>query len=222
MVGTPAAGDAADRDAPGSRPVALLVLGMHRSGTSAVARALNLCGVALGDALMPARADNPAGFWEHAEVVQVHDALLAALGMAWDDPRPMPVGWLDSDGARQAQDALEAIVRRDFAQVPLWAVKDPRLCRLVPLWRRMLAGLDIQVRALLVGRHPGEVAASLAARDGLAVETSGLLWARHLLDAVGDTGGLRRVAVDYDALLRDPQAELARIADGLDLSLIHI
>ena len=114
-------------------PVALLVLGMHRSGTSAFTRVLNLHGVALGENLMPAGPDNPSGFWEHADVVAVHERLLAALERTWDDPRPLPDNWLASAAAQTAFDALVAIVQRDFAGVSLWAVKDPRLCRLLPL-----------------------------------------------------------------------------------------
>ena len=135
-------------------PVALLVLGMHRSGTSALPRVLDLVDVALGDDLMPAGPDNPLGFWEHHGIVSVHEALLAALDRRWDDPRPMPDGWLESDAANDAGKAIAAIVRRDFAGVRRWAVKDPRLCRLMPLWRRVLAELGIEPRVLLVSRHP--------------------------------------------------------------------
>ena len=74
--------------ATASAPVALLVLGMHRSGTSALTRVLNLLGVALGDDLMPPGPDNPLGFWEHQGIVSVHEALFAELDRRWDDPRP--------------------------------------------------------------------------------------------------------------------------------------
>jgi hypothetical protein len=100
--------------------VALLVLGMHRSGTSALTRVLNLLGVALGDDLMPPGPDNPLGFWEHQGIVSVHEALFAELDRRWDDPRPMPDGWLDSDAAREAGEAITAILHRDFAGTPAW------------------------------------------------------------------------------------------------------
>jgi GT2 family glycosyltransferase len=200
-------------------PVALLVLGMHRSGTSAVTRVLNLSGVALGDDLMPPAPDNPLGFWEHQGIVSVHDALLVALDRRWDDPRPMPDGWLDSEPARRAGEAIAEVVRRDFAGVRLWAVKDPRLCRLMPLWRRVLEDLGIEPRVLLVSRHPREVAGSLLRRDALPVAIGELLWARYLLDAVRGSEGCRRCMVAYDDLLEDWPDAVRRIDHALALQL---
>jgi O-antigen biosynthesis protein len=67
---------------------------MHRSGTSALTRVLNLLGVDLGEHLMPAAAgNNDMGFWEHAEIVGLHDQVLAALDRRWSDPRPLPANW---------------------------------------------------------------------------------------------------------------------------------
>ena len=208
------------RQAAAARPVALLVLGMHRSGTSALTRVLNLLGVALGDDLMPPGDDNPLGFWEHQGIVSVHDALLGALDRRWDDPRPMPGGWLDSEAAHAAGEAIAAIVQRDFAGVSLWAVKDPRLCRLMPLWRRVLADLAIEPRVLLVSRHPQEVAGSLLRRDGLPIAIGELLWARYLLEAVRGSEGCRRGMVAYDELLADWQGALDRINRALATQLI--
>ena len=202
-----------------TRPVALLVLGMHRSGTSALTRVLNLLGVELGDDLMPPGPDNPSGFWEHQGIVAVHEQLLAALDRRWDDPRLMPDGWLESEPARNAAEAITVIVQRDFAGVPLWAVKDPRLCRLMPLWRNVLAGLDIEPRVLLLSRHPREVAGSLQRRDGLPVVIGELLWARYLLDAVRGSAGCRRGIVAYDDVLADWRGAIQHIDDALGLAL---
>jgi len=201
------------------KPVALLVLGMHRSGTSALTRVLNLLGASLGDDLMPPGDDNPLGFWEHQGIVAVHEALLVALDRRWDDPRPMPDGWLQSEPARVAGKAIAAIVRRDFAGERLWTVKDPRLCRLMPLWRRVLADLDIEPRVLLVSRHPREVAGSLLRRDGLPIAIGELLWARYLLEAVRGSEGCRRVMVAYDDLLADWDGVVRRIDQALALDL---
>ena len=208
------------RQVSATRPVALLVLGMHRSGTSALTRVLNLLGVALGDDLMAPGPDNPLGFWEHHGIVSVHEGLLAALGRRWDDPRPMPDGWLDSEAAQEAGEAIAAIVQRDFAGVPLWAVKDPRLCRLMPLWRRVLANLGIEPRVVLVSRHPDEVAGSLLRRDGLPVAIGELLWARYLLEAVRGSDGCRRGMVAYDDLLDDWRLAVRRIDQTLALDLV--
>ncbi|HSD17989.1 MAG TPA: glycosyltransferase [Thermomonas sp.] len=206
--------------AAATTPVALLVLGMHRSGTSALTRVLNLLGASLGDDLMPPGDDNPLGFWEHQGIVSVHETLLAALGRRWDDPRPMPDGWLESEPARGAGEAIAAIVRRDFAGEQLWAVKDPRLCRLMPLWRRVLADLGIEPRVVLVSRHPQEVAGSLMRRDGLPIAIGELLWARYLLEAVRGSEGCRRGMVAYDDLLADWTGTVRGLNQALALDLV--
>lgn len=201
-------------------PVAILVLGMHRSGTSAMTRVLNLLGVDLGSELKASAEDNPRGFWEHGRVIALHEHLLHALSRSWDDPRPLPKGWLESEPAKEAEADIVRLVRAEFDGCPLWAVKDPRLCRFVPLWRNTLRELAIESKALIVHRDPREVVASLARRDGLPEPVSELLWLRYLKEAEQDTRGLRRCAVGYAELLEDWKAVRARIAADLSVPLV--
>ena len=64
----------------------VLVLGMHRSGTSTLARGLRVLGVALGKNLLPAHPCNPKGFFEDAGLYAFNKALLAQLGLTWRSP----------------------------------------------------------------------------------------------------------------------------------------
>ena len=205
------------RSAPasGSGRKGVLVLGMHRSGTSALTRLLNLHGASLGEDLMPAARDNPSGFWEHRAAVAIHDRLLARLGMAWDDPRRLPPGWEDGEPAREALEAIAALIAHAFVAQPLWAVKDPRLCRFAPLWRRAMQAQGIEAKIVLVTRDPAEVAASLQARDGLPVAVGNLLWGRYLVDALHAAEGLPRCLVHYGELLHDWRTAI----DGVDRAL---
>ena len=123
---------------------AIMVLGMHRSGTLAFTGALSLMGVDLGPSLLPASSTNQSGYWEHSEVVSVHDRLLMALGSSWDDLSPLPARWWESEPAAPYRAMLLEILARDFAASPLWALKDPRLCRLMPLWISMLEELQCE------------------------------------------------------------------------------
>ena len=198
---------------------AVLVLGMHRSGTSAVTGALRLCGVELGTELMQPGPDNPKGFWEHMGVVAIHDRLLAALGRSWNDPRPLPQGWLQGEAAARASAELEALLRAEFAGKPLWAVKDPRLCRLLPLWWPILQRMGVMPAALFVLRDPREVAASLGKRNEWPQGLSRLLWIEHLLDAQEATEGVARVVMPYEALLHDPQQALQERMQALGVDL---
>jgi len=102
----------------------ILVLGMHRSGTSAVTRCLNLLGAEVGDKLLPPAEDNRSGFWEHADVVAVHEELLKDLGRVWHDARALPEGWLLSAAARKARGKLARLISGEFDAGALWAIKE--------------------------------------------------------------------------------------------------
>ena len=199
---------------------ALIVLGMHRSGTSALTGMLHHLGVTLGERLMPASPDNPRGYWEHSDIVSAHERLMATLGWAWDDVRSLPAGFERGEAAQAAGRELAAIVSRDFACAPLWGLKDPRLCRLMPLWATIFATERVTPLYLLALRHPLDVAASLDARDGIGPGRAGLLWLGHLLDAERATRGGRRVIVHYEDLVgeRGWRSVAAQIADAFAIA----
>lgn len=197
----------------------IFVLGMHRSGTSAVARVLNLLGVSLGGRLLPAAPDNPRGFWEHEDAVGIHERLLDALDRTWDDPRALPDDWMASRHAQVARTELATFIQGEFGGCRVWGVKDPRLCRFLPLWRSVLEGCGVSQRALVVARHPSEVAASLRARNGLNPLLGQWAWARHVADLAKGSEGLRRHVLDYGELLDDWRAATSRAAAALGIAL---
>ncbi|MEI7037519.1 sulfotransferase [Fulvimonas yonginensis] len=194
---------------------ALLVLGMHRSGTSAVTRVLNLLGAHLGADLLMAQADNKRGFWEHAEAVAIHERLLTALGRTWHDTRELPHGWLDSAAAKTATSEIVSLIERDMKEKRLWAVKDPRMCRLAPIWIDALHKLGIDTKAVLVVREPYEVASSLHMRDGWSYAHAYLMWAEHLLDAYRATVSVPRALLTYDQLMDGWEQHLTRLGREL-------
>lgn len=196
---------------------AILVLGMHRSGTSAATRVLNLLGVDLGKDLLQPAEDNSNGFWEHRQIVAIHEHLLTELGYSWHDVRNLPEGWVESSAARDARDALLNTLTGDFSGSRVWAVKDPRLCRLLPLWMPLASELGVRFHALHVVRHPDEVAASLHARNGLALEHGRLLWLQHVVEAQAGASGLPRALLHFDQLLRDWGSQMVAVADQLKL-----
>ena len=199
---------------------AVVVLGMHRSGTSALCGALDVLGVNFGKHLMPANEANPKGYWEPLEIVSVHDDLLRALGSHWDDDRALPVDWLEREVTKKTQSRLLAILQRDFGQTVLLGLKDPRMSRLMPLWFPLFQKLAIDPRFVLVIRHPWEVAQSLAKRDGLDHRKSYLLWLQHTLEAESATRGHKRAIVDYGELLKEPVTVLRRLRSELELEVV--
>ena len=194
---------------------AILVLGMHRSGTSALTAALHGLGASLGGELVAANHDNPGGYFENAAAVTAHETLLAELDRGWEDLRDMPEGWLHAPAAEQARDAIRALLAEQFGEASLWALKDPRMCRLLPLWQPLLAEAGVQAKYLFVLRHPDEVAASLGRRDGIGADHAYLLWLRYFLDAERDSRGAPRCQLTYESLLGDPVSSLARVGEAL-------
>jgi 2-polyprenyl-3-methyl-5-hydroxy-6-metoxy-1,4-benzoquinol methylase len=198
--------DATQLAAPEISPV--VVTGMHRSGTSLVARLLYDCGLALGvkSDLLPANADNTEGFWENVRFVEVNDALLAELGGAWDVPPELPAGWERSDELDSIRErALELV--HSFEGLESWGWKDPRTSLTLPFWRGFLPG----ARVVVLVRHPLEVARSLESRASSSRAFALSLWERYnraLLDALGD---LPALVTHYDAYFHDPEAELRRL-----------
>jgi GT2 family glycosyltransferase len=189
----------------------IVVLGMHRSGTSALAHLLHAAGADLGERVLPPSDGNELGHWEDAFAVETNERLLAALGRRWDDVRPLPAGWREGGPAREAHARIVEYVRATRLPHAVWALKDPRMCLLAPLWLDALRAAGSRVSAVLLARHPQEVAASLAARDGMDAASATLLWARYMLEAERATRAVPRAIQTYDALLASPARLLERV-----------
>lgn len=200
------------------RSTALVVLGMHRSGTSAAARLCSLLGVTLGNDLLPADSANPEGYWEDRGVLKADDGLLSALDRPWHDVRPMPADWLNHQAVEAYRAALVRHLSGTFRDASLWGVKDPRLCRLIRAWPPVFEALGAEPRFLLLLRHPGAVARSLAARDSLALHNGHLLWLRHLIEAEAATRGFPRAFLLYDRLLEDWEGQAERSGQALGIA----
>ena len=196
----------------------VVVLGMHRSGTSLVAGCLQRLGVDFGPRLMPPNADNPRGYFEHNDVVNLHDRLLLALDRSWDEPTPFPPRWwLDVARLEPYRRQVLDVLHRDFPTAPLWGLKDPRLCLLLPWWETIWPETGSRPLFVLVRRRAAEVAASLARREGMSAARASLLWLRYTLAAERETRAHQRVLVDFGDFLADENTALAPVRQALGL-----
>ncbi len=195
----------------------VFILGMHRSGTSALTRMVNILGVSLGGNLLKGHHEiNAKGFWENKELIAVHERILAGLNSTWFDGRPLPEHWwLRSDMSHFGDQILE-ILKKDFEDSPTIALKDPRLCRLLPFWLNLLQKLGAQPYCVLTVRNPIEVWRSLQKRDGFDEGTAFQLWLTYVLEAEYYSRNLPRTLVSYDDLLTDWIGTAQKMACDLD------
>jgi hypothetical protein len=182
----------------------VFVFGMHRSGTSAVTRLVNLLGVPTTreDDLVPPSRKNPSGYWESMSLVAVNTRVLSAVGSDISCPLALGPGW--EHDARL--DALRPVAREAFrAVMPAepWVWKDPRTCLTFSFWR---SALGVRPVVVLVTRNPLEIVASAQRlRDaGKIYELA--LWERYLRLALGQIGALPVLVANYGAVVSDPRA----------------
>jgi hypothetical protein len=190
---------------------------MHRSGTSALAKMLSLLGCDLPATLIPAGPGNEVGHWESRAIALFNDQLLAAAGSAWDDWLPVNPRFRDTPRWPDFLEKGRIVLRQEFADSPMFVLKDPRICRILPFWLEVLASEDVEPTIVIPVRNPIEVARSLAARDGLDEYYGLLLWLRHVLDAEAASRGRSRVFVSYDELLQDWEMLAEKIARSTGL-----
>lgn len=191
----------------------LLVLGMHRSGTSMVTRLLNMAGAYFGPEGIATEAneENPKGFWERRDVRAICDALLLGADADWwraadFDATAIPAEVLDEELPKLRRLILELDAHRP------WVVKEPRLCLLLPVLRPLL---EVPI-AVHVTRDPIEVARSLARRNDFAVTVGTALWELYSVRSLVASAGMPGVHVDHAALMADPVGELHRLIDELE------
>lgn len=197
----------------------LLVLGMHRSGTSAVTRVLNLLGCALPDNLIGPSESNETGHWESIAANHLNDAILASAGSSWADWGAINDDWRQSGLRAEMLGRIRQVIEDHAALGPLFALKDPRSCRVADLWLAAMAEAKVEPRVLLMLRNPAEVCASLEERDLMTPGYGQLLWLRHVLDAEYYSRGVRRVVCRYDQLMRNWPGVVDRIKTGLGIAL---
>jgi lipopolysaccharide biosynthesis protein len=200
----------------------VLVLGMHRSGTSALTRTLSLLGCQLPRYLMGAAEGNDAGHWEPYNLVSYNDRLLESLHSNWHDWKPLDLTGIPVGHRQQAQKDIRNIIDKDYGDSSLFVVKDPRICRFPSFFIEAVEESGVKVVPVLIVRNPLEVSASLESRtafwpQGFTAADCALLWLSHVLESERDTRGLDRAVVAYDALLADWRSVTAKVSDQTGL-----
>jgi hypothetical protein len=184
----------------------VIVIGMHRSGTSCLAGCLQDLGLHLGE-VNTAAPHNKKGNREDPRLWVVHDAVLARVGASWDRPPTEPVVWTDEEKA-----ALRAVLAEYEAVPRPWGFKDPRATVLLDGWLEVLP--DLRLTASI--RHPLAVAGSLAARNEFSLDQSLGIWATYNRAVLHWKSRMPVAVVDYDAADYEARVRAMSAALGLD------
>lgn len=201
----------------------ILVVGMHRSGTSLLGSLLQGLGVELPGELIAADHHNPEGYFEWQELVELQERLLIDLDRWWPSANgclALPQGWLQNPATRAVRAQLLSLLRPQLGRMAPWAIKDPRTSRLLPLWLDLAAELAIPLRLLLAVRDPAEVVGSLIRRDGpitgMDLARAQRLWWRHNLEPLHAAPvALPRAVVDFGTWFSQPEAQLEHLLAAL-------
>ncbi|HUD16042.1 MAG TPA: hypothetical protein VMQ59_02220 [Acidimicrobiales bacterium] len=192
-----------DRDGQHSTPTGVVVLGMHRSGTSATTGLISLLGLStcIPEDLLHGTSTNAKGHWESRSLIAFNEKLLAQMGRKWWYP-PSIDQLREWEASPSSMPLIEARAVFDHAHpVEPWVWKDPRTCLTLAYWRH---ALDRPVAGIIVYRKPLEVAGSLKRRDYMSSQFGVALWERYNRVLLKQAGGMPVLVTPYEDLLRDP------------------
>ncbi len=196
----------------------VFVLGMHRSGTSAITRLLKTLGADPGSNLLASDPElNKKGYWENLRLIDLHDAILDTMGSAWYDFRPYPDKWWLERDIRSFFPKTMEILEQDFKSHNLMLIKDPRISRLLPYWLGFLEQSGGSAKCVIVMRNPLEVAKSVGSRDQFSVVTSLYLWMVYTLESEYYSRGLPRTVVKYETTLNDSNSIVDQLTAELKI-----
>jgi len=191
---------------------AVIVLGMHRSGTSLLIRVLEAMGADLGD-------NCHKGLAENLSLMRADERLLREIGNGWQTASPLREDWVRDPAVTPFREEIRNILATEFASSSLFSFKDPRISLLLPLYLEVLRDLGIDPHFVVIERKDLEVARSLAVRNRIPLGTSIRMCRRYRESINRFSEGQKRVYVHFDDLVRNPESVVNTIHDAFELPL---
>jgi hypothetical protein len=196
--------------------ISVVVLGMHRSGTSLASGLLGHAGVHFGDPadFITPNEENPKGFWERRDVRALNDRLLHSVGCDWSEVASFADGGIPAEVLDGFREEARAIVRHLAAGTASCVIglKEPRFCLLLPYWLEVLGE---RVFYVLVHREPAEIALSLQTRNGIPPEVAHYLTEVYLGNAIRLARAGPCHIVSYPDLVQAPLEFIRAVAGRL-------
>jgi len=196
----------------------IVVLGMHRSGTSAITGLLCSSGISIGKSIMPPKPDNPIGFFENQKIQELNDTILNLYNSTWDSIFSLPEDWLENSMLKSYYLDATNLINEEFGSDSLFMIKDPRLSLLLPFWNIVLERLDVSIYVIFMVRNPFEIASSLEHRNNFDVNKSLHLTARYWEHGELNSRKFRRVLIDFSEFIGQPESIKANLKSNFNLT----
>ncbi|SHO57573.1 Hyaluronan synthase [Vibrio quintilis] len=195
----------------------VVVLGMHRSGTSALTKALNVLGVSLSENLMPEGEFNPKGHWEDLDIVAINEQLLSHLGLMWFTPVQPEIDFTDPVVVRLLEQAVDLVSRR-IQTYALWGFKDPRTPFLLPFWKEVFRLGDVKADYIFIHRNPLDISRSLNKRNNFSHRHAYLLWLYHTAAQLSILKDESVFWLTFEQLITEPYQMLEALTSFLSIT----
>lgn len=198
----------------------ILVLGMKRSGTSALTKGLEVMGVSLGNRLMPPNEFNKKGYWEDWDFHELNFDMLKACTQN-RARRILPLTEKETNfllNSNYAERASQLLLEKMPQDQPL-GVKVPTASLLIPFWKKICEKLNVSLSVVIALRNPVSVATSVEQSFEDLPEKSLWIWIASLLSSLTHSEGYERLLVDYDELIKNPSHQMERVSAALNLKI---
>ncbi len=195
----------------------ILVLGMHRSGTSLISRSLKVFGAMHGENLLSSTFGNVKGHWEDKDFFLLNDEMLNVLGKGWDLALPITYQDVDLLCKHGYMEKAVNLLQLRLATMPIFALKEPRITKLLLFWLRVFANIPLQVHYVFAVRRPLSVAKSLHERRNIPIEQGLLLWYSYNAYAFKALENKKVLFIDYDIFLSDCAVYLEKMGAFFNL-----
>lgn len=196
----------------------IIVLGMHRSGTSAMSAILKITGI-YNNVTTNISPDNPKGFFEWHKGMAINSKIFKLFRSEWDDPRPRPYNEKKQGEVNKFKEEIIQAIEDDFHSQDLFAIKDPRISVLLPIYLDIFTSMNIEPLLVMMERPDEEIYQSLKKRNNFSRKKSYALSKKYKRSVYENISRCRHIIVNFDEVIKDPVGISKRIVEKFDLPL---
>ena len=202
------------------RPQVVFITGMHRSGSSALSRAMTTLGIHHSTNLMNASEDNKKGYWEDNDFISFNDDLLRRTGQLWEEPKLIKTDELLMLAEEKASEA-SSLLKDKIENKRITCLKDPRLCNLAPFWKQICKINRTPYHFIASYRDPLSTAISIQIRDSINAEKALSMWCTYYINLLESVNSGELKLVNFDKLLTETRHEIQLLSDFLGQQILE-